>query len=251
MLFDFEQLTADTKVKTSVMVQSRLLEAIPEADLQVLLPLLSERELGRGSILELPGKPVEHAYFLTQGFASILIDVGRRTMEVGLVGREGMLGLPAVLGAEIAEYRAVVRETVRAYEVPVAQLRELMGTRRSFGAVMLRYMQVGVAQITHTAFANAQLTIAQRLARWLLMAHDRVDGDVLRVTHAALSDALAVRRPGVTLALHELESEKAIRASYRAVTILDRDNLVARTLGSYGPAEGAYRQLLGHKIAKS
>jgi CRP-like cAMP-binding protein len=232
------------------MIPCRLLQAIPDADLQALLPLTVERELARGHVVELPGNPVEQAYFFTGGFASILIEVGSRTMEVGLVGREGMLGLPAVMGAEIAEYHAVVREPVRALQVPVAQLRELMTTRRALGAVMLRYMQVGVAQITHTAFANAQLTIAQRLARWLLMAHDRVEGDVLRITHAVLSDALGVRRPGVTMALHELESENLIRSVYRAVTILDREGLKAHTLGAYGPAENAYRLLLGRGFAR-
>lgn len=216
-----------------------------------MLPLMRECELARGQVIELPGTPVKYAYFFRQGFASILINVGDRNMEVGLVGREGMLGLPAVLGSEVAEYRAIVRESVRAYQVPVSQLRDFMSLRRSMGAVMLRYIQVGVAQLAHTAFANAQLTIAQRLARWLLMAHDRVDGDVLRVTHAALSDALGVRRPGVTLALHELEGEHLTRSLYRTVTILDREALVAKTLGSYGPTEAAYRLLLGQQMART
>ncbi|WP_375458317.1 Crp/Fnr family transcriptional regulator [uncultured Enterovirga sp.] len=209
------------------------------------MPFLEERKLPRGFALQLPGDPVKRVYFLRRGFASILIEIGTRTMEVGLVGREGMLGLPAALGSEIAPYRAVVREDVHAYQVSVERFKELISTHPSLGAVMLRYLQAGVAQITHTAFANAHLTIAQRLARWLLMAHDRVDDDTIRVTHAVLSDALGVQRPGVTLALHELEGDRSIRSVHRAVIILDRDSLIARTFGSYGPAEAAYRQLLG------
>ena len=111
-------------------------------------------------------------------------------------------------------------------------------------------MQAGVAQLAHTAFANAQLNIPQRLARWILMAHDRIDGDTLQITHGVLSDALGVRRPGVTLALHELEGEQAIRSRPRALTILDREKLESRCHGSYGPAERAYQALFSENLSR-
>lgn len=228
---------------------SILLNVAPTPDLEVLRPHLQEEVLPAGATIELPGKPVESAYFLDSGFVSLLIVVAGRKMEVGLVGREGMLGLPAVLGSSVASYHAVVRAEVHAHRIPAETLRRLVGERRALGAVLLRYMQTGVVQLTHTAFANAQLTIPERLARWLLMAHDRVGGDTVRVTHATLSQALGVQRPGVTLALHQLEEERAIRCTHRAVTIGDRDLLVEKTRGAYGPAERAYRALLGAEIA--
>lgn len=228
-----------------------LFKIAPSSDMELLFPYLHDEAFDVGVEIGLPGKPIESAFFIESGFVSLLISVAGKRMEIGLVGREGMLGLPAVLGSPVADYHAVVREEVRAKRVQAETLRRLMGERRALGAVLLRYMQAGVAQLAHTAFANAQLTIAERLARWLLMAHDRIDGDTLRVTHATLSEALGVQRPGVTLALHQLEAEGAIRCTHRAITIGDRDRLAGRTLGAYGPAERAYGNLLGAGIAKS
>lgn len=231
-------------------MQNLILHQLGTADFDHLKGLLVARELPRGTVLELPGAPVSHAHFLETGFVSVLLTVGRHTSEVGLVGREGMLGVPAVLGSPVASYRAVVREDARTLEIPVEKLRAVMGERRTVWASLLRYMQAGVAQITHTAFANAQLNIPQRLARWLLMAHDRIDRDTLQITHGVLSDALGVRRPGVTLALHELEGEGAIRSRPRAITILDRGRLERRCEGAYGPAERAYRALFGQAFSR-
>ncbi len=232
-------------------VQNRLLRALPESNLQELLPLLEMYEMPNGAALELPGETVRHAHFFERGFASIMIHVGERTMEVGLLGREGMLGLPAMMGTDVAEYHAVLREDAVVHRVEVAALREFMGRRRAAGALLLRFIQAGVAQIAHLAFASTYLSISQRLARWLLMAHDRAAGDTVTITHATLADGLGVQRSGITLALRKLQKERAISASHRAITVIDRRRLIAEAAGSYGPAERAYRLLLGSEVSKS
>ena len=232
-------------------MQNLILRKLAPPDLAALVPALVARELPRGTVIELPGTPISHAHFIESGFMSVLLKVGRYTSEVGLVGREGMLGVPALLGAPVSSYSALVREDARTFEVPVARLRDLVAERQSIGAVVLRSVQASVAQLAHTAFANARLNIPQRLARWILMAHDRIDGDTLQITHGVLSDALGVRRPGVTLALHELEGEQAIRSRPRALTILDRTKLESRCDGSYGPAERAYQALFGEELSRA
>ncbi len=231
-------------------MQNQILRRLHPSDLATIEPLLVVRDFPRGTVIELPGAPISHAHFIENGFVSVLLKVGRHTSEVGLVGREGLIGLPAILGAPVASYSAIVRQDARTFEVEVDKLRALIAERRPVGATILRCMQAGVAQLAHTAFANARLTIPQRLARWLLMAHDRIDGDTLQITHSVLSDALGVRRPAVTVALHELEGELAIRSRLRTLTILDRDKLERRCEGSYGPAERAYQALLGEDLAR-
>ena len=233
------------------LVQNLLLSSLPIATYSCLQPHLESCALKRGFVIELPGQPVRYAHFFDEGFASILIRVQERSAEVGLIGREGMLGLPAVLGAEVSDYRAVIVANARVRRIPIEVLRKEMQTERALWAIMLRFIQAGVTQIAHTSFANSQLTISQRLARWLLMAHDRVDSDTVKVTHATLSEALGVQRSGTTLALHELEREGGIRSLPRAVEIIDRTTLAEKTMGSYGPAERAYRQLLGSEASKS
>jgi CRP-like cAMP-binding protein len=233
------------------MVRNLLLSSMPTKAFSRLEPHLERTELPRGTAIELPGKPIRYAHFFDEGFVSIFIRVQGRSTEVGVIGREGMLGLPAVLGAEMSDYRAVVVEEARVRRIPIETLRKLMRDERALWAIMLRFIQAGVAQIAHTSFANAQLTMTQRLARWLLMAHDRIDGDTVRVTHAALSEALGVQRSGITLALHDLDDEQAIRTLSRAVQIVDREKLAEKTMGSYGPAERAYSLLLGSEISKS
>jgi CRP-like cAMP-binding protein len=196
-------------------------------------------------VLDLPGRPVQNAQFIEGGFVSVLLKVGDVVSEIGLIGREGMLGVPAVLGSDVADYRVVARTDLSALQVPIEAMRQAVATRRAIAQLIIGFIQVGLVQIAHTSFANACQTIPQRLARWLLMAHDRMDMDTLVITHDALSHALGVRRPGVTLAIHELEGDHVIRSKLRALTILDREKLKAIAGPAYGPAEAAYDLLIG------
>lgn len=205
-------------------------------------------DLAMGHEIELPGEPIRHAHFLESGFASIVIGVGRGHSDIGLVGREGMFGLPAALGTDVAGYLAVVRQPARALIVDIGTFKKISAKSPAIGTLVLRFVQAQIAQLAYTTVA-AQMTTTLRLARWLLMAHDRVDGDTLRITHNDLAKALNVRRPGITVALHDLEGERAIRSKRNALTILDRDKLTEMVGPAYGSAEAAYEQLIGVPLA--
>ena len=119
-------------------MQSYILRKLAPSDLAAIEPWLATRDLPRGTVIELPGSPISHAHFIESGFVSVLLKVGRYTSEVGLVGREGMLGVPAVLGAPVSTYSAIVREDVRTSQVPVDKLRNLISERHSIGSIVLR-----------------------------------------------------------------------------------------------------------------
>jgi len=166
--------------------------------------------------------------------------------SIGLVGCEGALGwqaLPGIGGAP-PEGEAQLGGGV-ALIIETAVLEDACARSRTLHDVMLRYAQSFAVQVSHTMVAVLRDAIEPRLARWLLMLHDRVEGDVLPLTHDALSAALHVRRASITDALHLLEGDRAVRCTRGRVAIRDRAVLAALAGNSYGPAEASYRALLG------
>lgn len=139
----------------------------------------------------------------------------------------------------------MIRHSGQACGVEIDTLRKIMTTHRPIGALMPRYVQAGAAQIIDSSFAKGHLTVPGRLARWLLMAHDRIDGDTLTLTHETLAAALGSKRPGITTALHQLEGDVALRSKRNEITIRDRDKLAAAAGPAYGPAERADASLIG------
>lgn len=230
------------------LMSNYLVGSMPDADRREFLSHGQSWVADVGQVVELPGDPVSYAHFPERGYLSILLTVGGRRWELGVVGREGMLGLPASMGTDIRAYGAIARERVEGIRLPVPKLREMMAERPALRRILVGFLQAGTAQITYTAFANAKLTIPQRLARWLLMLHDRSGSDDIVVTHRVLGEALSVRRAGITTALHLLEAAKSIRSTPRAIVIRDRSILVEMSAGSYGPAERAYKALIGQSF---
>lgn len=231
-------------------VRNLLLRALPTPALDAVRPHLEPTGLARHGALPVPHDPLRSVYFIESGFVSVVLSVGSSTSEIGLVGPEGMLGVPAFLGSHASGYRAVVRQEGTALRASVDRLREVAAVHREIQDLVLRFVQAEIVQVAHTSFANGRLPVIERLARWILMAHDRIEGDTLRITHDVLADALDVRRPGVTTALHELEGERAIRSRRNALAVLDRERLKARAGPAYGPAEAAYQILVGQKLAR-
>ena len=231
------------------MIQNKLLRSLAPDDLEALRPHLTSVELPPGTTVSLPG-PGQAIHFIETGFLSIILPVGSVNTEMGLVGREGMLGVPAVLGSDVRPYAAMVRHRGSALRIPAEAFRHVAATRPSIGALVLRFVQAEIAQLAYTSFANAYLSVPGRLARWLLMAHDRIDGDTLTLTHDVLSFGLGVQRPRVTVSLHDLEGGHMIRSDRGKLTIRDRSKLEAFVGDSYGPAEAAYAQLIGSPLRK-
>ncbi len=215
------------------------------ADLARLQPYLESVQLKFREQLEAPNRKIKSAYFIESGIASVVAGSRGRhgAAEVGIVGREGMTGLSIVLGAERSPYETFIQGEGEAQRIDADDLRRVMSESESLAALFFRYGHVFLIQAGHTALANAQGKVEERLARWLLMAHDRGDGDDLMLTHEFLALMLGVRRAGVTSALHGLESKALISTARSSVTVLDRDGLEEAANGLYGAPESEFERL--------
>lgn len=215
-------------------------------DFALLQPHLKRIQLSRGYSLVVADEPIEYAHFLEGGVGSIVTDESGEEVEVGLVGRDGMSGTVVLLGSESTPDKSFMQiDGATSLRIPTQQLLEAVQESESLRMLLLRYIQVLSIQSARTAAANASYELPQRLARWLLMCHDRVDGDTLALTHEFMAMMLAVRRSGVTVTLHTIEGTGAISANRGAILILDRTRLEELAAGSYGAPEAEYRRLIG------
>jgi CRP-like cAMP-binding protein len=162
----------------------------------------------------LANKPIKHSYFITSGLASVIaIGTNGHRLEVGIIGREGMSGLPVVLGNDRSPNETFIQVEGTGSRIAADDLRRAMQKSASLTRVLLNFVNAFLIQTSHTALSNGTATLKERLARWLLMAQDRLDGNEIPLTHEYLSLMLGVRRAGVTGALNQLGRKGAIRLS--------------------------------------
>jgi CRP-like cAMP-binding protein len=184
--------------------------------------------------------------FPDAGIGSVVVlGPGGQRVEAGLFGREGMSGLPVVLADELSPHEVVVQLAGHGHRIEAEALRAAMRAEPSLRDLLLRYVLATLGQSAITTFASTRLSLEARLARWLLMCHDRVDGDDLPLTHGFLSVMLGVRRAGVTVAVHVLEGRGLIRATRGRIQITERRGLEAAAGGIYGLAEAEYARIMG------
>jgi len=194
--------------------------------------------------LEKANQPIGEVCFPHTAVASVVAAQGDLQVEIGLIGCEGMTGTPLVLGTDRPADATFIQIAGQGLRMPASDLRAAMDHSTTMRAMFMKYVQVLVVQTAHTAIANSVGKLHERLARWLLMAHDRVETDKLVLTHEFLSIMLAVRRAGVTEAVGKLEEKELITCSRGVVTILNRKGL-EKTAGTfYGTPEREYRRLL-------
>ena len=225
---------------------NRLLAMLPRADLELLRPALEPVPLVARDVLDAPGTPISHLYFVNRGLISIVGAVAPdRRIEVGMVGYEGMTGLDAVLGDEASPNETLVQSPGTALRISTADLRRAMKASPALTALLLHYVRVFLVQTSQTALANGRGRIDERLARWLLMWDDRVFVAEATITHDFLAILLGVQRPGVTVALHVLEGKRLIRSTRSHVEILDRAGLQCAANGYYGVPEAEYERSIG------
>jgi CRP-like cAMP-binding protein len=224
-----------------------LLAAMDEADFSLLQPHLVRVELQRGDVLFQADQPIEAAHFLEGGVGSVVSEDGRgEATEVGILGREGMAGISLLLGADRGPHRGFMQiGPGSALRIDAPRLIDALAQSLTLQTLLLRFVQTFMVQTAQTATANGNNTLPQRLARWLLMCHDRIDGDDLELTHEFMAMMLAVRRSGVTVTLHTLQAEGAIRAARGRVTIVDRARLLGFAGDAYGRPEEEYCRLIG------
>jgi CRP-like cAMP-binding protein len=224
---------------------NKLLASISTNDFDLLEPHLESVTLGIRKSLEKPNKRIEAVYFPESGFASVVAVQRGKQVEVGLIGREGMTGLPIVLGNHRSPHSTYVQAAGEGKCMPSKELRNATRSSLSLRDSLLKYVQAFGVQTTHTAISNAQSRIDVRLARWLLMAHDRIGDDTLPLTHEFLSLMLAVRRPGVMDALNALRKLGLISYQRGQIKVRDRKGIERMAGEAYGTPEAEYRRLIG------
>lgn len=226
--------------------RNRLLEAMSDADRSLLAPYLVKIDIDLHQTLQSPGAPMEHAYFIESGMASVIAggDGDRPGVEVGLIGREGVAGPAIILGGTSSPHGVIMQTPGSAYRIATRFFHDALKRSGSLVAMLNRFMQVFMTQSSEAVVANARGHIDERLARWLLMAQDRLDTRELSLTHSTLAFMLGVRRAGVTDAIHILEGDHLVRATRGSIIIRDRQGLIAKAGPYYGLAEAEYERLL-------
>jgi CRP-like cAMP-binding protein len=215
-------------------ILNSLLAALPRKSYRRLLPGLAPVDLAFGEVLYDAGEPIRDVYFPSQSLVSLLTLVeGHLALEVGMVGREGMVGIPLALGVEVSPVRALVQGAGPALRMSADRFRKELPRNPALQRELHRYVHAMMAQISQTAGCNRFHVVEARLARWLLMTRDRVRSGRFRMTHDFLSHMLGVRRVGVTEAASALQRRKLIEYSRGNIRILDDRGLEAACCSCY------------------
>ena len=214
--------------------QNRLLAALPRLEYERLRPAMHFVQLAKGKLIYDAGDLVRHAYFMTSGMVSLLARTeDGEAIEVAMVGNEGMVGVPVVLGTNLMPYRVMVQIPGGAMKLTEYALREEINRNGQLHKLLLCYTHTVLAQITQSALCNRFHTLEERLCRWLLIARDRVKSDGFEMTQEFLSDMLGAPRTAVTKAAGNLQKKRLIRYSRGRIKILDRLGLESTACECY------------------
>jgi CRP-like cAMP-binding protein len=226
-------------------LRNRILASIEEADFALLRPHLVPVTLSFRQRLQAANRRVKAAYFLDGGIASVVaVTTGSHSQaEIAVIGWEGMTGLPIVLGADRSACEVFIQAEGHGHRIAAEDLRNAMNQSPSLVSVLLKYVHVFTVQVGHTALANAHGKVEERLARWLLMAEDRIVKHELLLTQEFLALMLAVGGAGVTMALQHFESRGLVTTGHGSITINDRDGLEESANGLYGVPEAEFERL--------
>src|ERR1700728_2807326 len=217
-----------------VAIPNRILGALPRTEYQKLRAILEPVTLTFGEILYEAHAQIQHVYFPDDCFVSMLttVDTGRAA-EVGLIGSEGMIGVPMALGVAVSPFRAVVQGGGAAMRLSTADFRRNFSESAELKREVFLFTHLLMIQIAQTAACNRFHVVTQRMARWMLMTRDRVNSSEFRITQEFLALMLGVRRVGVSAAMTRLRERKLIDYRRGTVTILDQEGLIAGACGCY------------------
>lgn len=226
---------------------NQVLDCLSDSDFDLLKPCLERVQLDFRMRLQSSNRAIRAVYFPESGLGSVVaVGRGRESQaEVGLIGRDGMTGLAVVHGTDRSPYEIFMQVEGVGQRIASVDLKRVMGESTTMRDCFLLSSHVFSVQCGYTALANAKGSLERRLARWLLMAHDRLETDELALTHEFLSLMLGVRRAGVTSALHSFEQNGLVQTARGAVTLLDRDGLEEAANGLYGPPEAEFERHFG------
>jgi CRP-like cAMP-binding protein len=225
--------------------ENHLIELLPKAEQRRLHAAGEVVPLRLNELACEPDAPARHVYFPKEGFISLLVDVpGHPSLEVGMVGREGMVGAELVLGLGAAPLRALVQGDGAALRIAAKPFRIELARSPALHRILLKYVQVRMTQLATSSACQRHHEIGARLARWLLMTQDRARRGTFHVTHEFLGYMLGVRRVGITTAAARLMREGLVVYRRGELTVLDRAGLERAACSCYAADEGAYRALL-------
>jgi CRP-like cAMP-binding protein len=223
-----------------------LIDALSLDDIELLKPLFTREKLYREQVLIPASEPIEHVWFPEGGVASVVahkVDSG--PTEVGIFGRDGFAGMPLLLGADASVHHICIQvEGGTGLRIAASHFLNAVSQSATLRTTLLRYVQTFIIQTADSAISNAHQRIEARLARWLLMCHDRNDGDEIMLTHEFMAMMIAADRSSVTVSLHVLEGAGMIRSKRGRVLILDREKLEELAGEGYGRPEAEYRKLI-------
>lgn len=227
-------------------LNNRLLKRLPPDILNSIYSSLEPVTLERGQVIVRANQPIDYLYFLCGGISSVIAVTTRGQLaEAGMVGREGFSPTSGAVGATTSIHEVIMQVSGYGYRIAVSAAQAEINRNSVFASLLARYIQTFASQVSYTVWANVNLHIHERLARWLLMSHDRVDGDEIILTHDFIALMLGVRRPSITTGLHLLEGKKLVRSERGRITIRDRRGLEDFAGEAYGKPEEEYSQLFG------
>jgi CRP-like cAMP-binding protein len=230
----------------STRVQNKLLSGLRRSDRLALVRRCEPVELVFGQILCETGEPLQHAHFPLTGIVSVLATTGDRPpLEMGLIGNEGMLGVTLALGVDTAPMLGVVQGNGSALRISRAHLRRELSASATLRHTLERYLYVVLSQLAISAACTHFHETAPRLARWLLMTHDRAHADRFHLTHAILADMMGVRRSSVSVAAAAMQRDKLIAYTRGEITVLDRRRLERSACACYAAEKADYARIFG------
>lgn len=216
-------------------ITNTILASLPEADFELLCPHLTHVELELRKPLHKPKALIEECYFIGSGLGSVVVRSKHESLEVGLIGCEGMSAVELVLGGDKSNHDTFIQVAGHGWRISAEHLLAAIKESPSLQRSLLGFAKSFLEQTSNTAFANGTATVEQRLARWLLMANDRIKGHHVPLTHEFLALMLGVRRSGVTVALNLLEQRGHISGARGLIKIESRPGLEEAADGTYGP----------------
>lgn len=225
-------------------ILNRLLQDLPRNVRDRFLGECEPVSLAFGTVLCERDRPYRHVYFPLGGFLSLVATVSKHPpLEIALIGSEGMLGATLVLGVKTARLQGIVQGAGTALRIPASRFRRALRESHSLRDVTRRYLYVVLMQLSQSTACTRFHEAEARLARWLLMTHDRAHSDRFQLTHQYLGDMLGVRRSAVTIAAGALQRRNLIRYVRGRIEVVDRKGLEAASCECYRTAIGDYERM--------